>query len=173
MLTRRKLLASTPALAVAAATAAAAEGMGVTPMPDAELIRLGAEFDRLFEAWHPIWAEMHLMGEAWQEFARKGYESGRFADIMQAWGTPEGVRYEAIIDVNGQHLEVLDKLAVRIRDIVPVSLSGLAVHARVCWYDCLPHVKTEGPRKDWDWDVECLAGFLDHIERMAGKAVQS
>ncbi|MEQ1956331.1 hypothetical protein [Mesorhizobium sp. CN2-181] len=169
MLTRRKLLASTPALAVAVATPAAAVCTMPTSEPDAELLRLGAEFERQYEAWKPYWRTMHAMGETWQEFAR----SGRFADFMDAWRTPEGDAYEAAIETNNEKLTRLDELAKRIRAIPPSTLAGLMVHARVCRFDCLPLPKLEEAREDWDWDVECLTGFLEHVERMAGSAVQS
>ncbi|MFI0849248.1 hypothetical protein [Mesorhizobium sp. IMUNJ 23232] len=70
-LTRRAMLSSTPALAVAVATPAAAVCINAPLDPDAELVRLGAEFDRQYEAWKPNWRQMHAMGEKWQDFRQK------------------------------------------------------------------------------------------------------
>ncbi|MFI0849249.1 hypothetical protein [Mesorhizobium sp. IMUNJ 23232] len=92
---------------------------------------------------------------------------------MDAWRTPEGEAYEDAIEANNEKLTSLDELAKLIRAIPPSTLVGLRVHARACRFDCLPFPKLEEPRQDWDWDVACLTGFLEHVERLAGKEAAS
>ena len=165
---RRRMLAGGAAalplvLAGAVAVANAATG------DDAELVRLGAEFDRLYEDWKPLWREMRRESDAFHTFA----QAGKFADYMAAYRTPEGRRCEAAARRNNRQLDRVEAMANRIRAIQPVSLVGLAVRARVCRFDACLLPKIEKPREHWEWDTLCLQDFLADIERMAGKAVQS
>jgi hypothetical protein len=169
-LTRRAALAG----ALPAAAAITLPAMAATAVlagashPDAELLRLGAEFDRLHAIWLPLHAEQaRLAGVfsaavtaaetsggkrlAWDEFAALRCETGYEPAIERSWD---------------EALTPLDSLSEEIREIPARTLPGLAVKARLLAYDTDYSSRIDGPDAE-DWDVQSFARFLGEIERMA------
>lgn len=170
MLTRRKLLASTPAALAAVATPAAA--CVVQLEADAELMRLGAIFDRLYEDWKPLWREMDRAHNRWAAaMHERGVSFGEDMDALFASQAEFGVDIAG--DRNNAHLDKVEAAAAPIRVIQPTTLAGLAVRARVCRFDSASLPELDRPRREWDWATECLECFITDIQRMAGLAVSS
>ncbi|MEQ1953609.1 hypothetical protein [Mesorhizobium sp. CN2-181] len=164
MLNRRKLLATTPAVLAAVVTPAAA--CFGTSDPDAELIRLGAIFDRLYEDWKPLWREMDRAHNRWAAaMHERGTCFGEDMDALFASQAEFGVDIAG--DRNNAHLDKVEAAAAPIRVMQPKTLAGLAVRARVCRFDSASLPEIDRPRGDWDWATECLECFIADIERMA------
>lgn len=113
--------ASVPALAVGGAEAS---------HPDAELLRPGAEFDRLHMAWLPLKAEADRLDLAYVAEARKmtAEAGGLNLDLWMRWGEEAGVN--AAVEAEERAFEHIDAVTAKIREMAAKTFAGLAVKAR-------------------------------------------
>jgi hypothetical protein len=173
MLTRRKLLASSPALALAAASPAAA-GLPQNPVPvdvDADLIRLGSEFERLYKEWVPLWRESERTHEAWWTTIEARGLTWK-DDIDAIWAVSREVGNEHAANVSNTALDKVNDIAERVRSIEPQTLAGLVVWAKVAKFEAVPlsalATVQDLTAKELEWEHECLLKFFAQVDRMAG-----
>ncbi|MEQ1952473.1 hypothetical protein [Mesorhizobium sp. CN2-181] len=171
MLTRRRLLTSAPALTVAAATpAVAAFVMPNDADADAELLRLGAEFERLYKEWIPLWHESERTHDVWwQTFEARGLTWNENQEAIFAVSHEVGNEHAA--NVSNAALDKVNETAERIRATEPQTLAGLAVWAKVAKFESMPMSVAsvqEITANELEWEHECLLKFFDQVDRMAG-----
>lgn len=164
---RRATLRAIGFSGLAAALPITAAALAAEPPSHAELVRLGAEFDRLHAAMLPAWW-------AWREAGK------RCRDILDADGplTLDGykaARRDSGLDETGEVLEEaqhpLDAIVGRIRELPAGGLAGLAVKSRVVLYESFsPHQYDRVADADMDWDVFCYVRFMREIAALAGEA---
>jgi hypothetical protein len=158
-------LAAAGALTVPVAAAAVARAGDA----DAELVRLGAEFERHFAEYLVLWEEgERALALVDDEADDKGLLQGSMAwlEFRKEKGG------ETAIEITNDKADELDKIAKRIRAIPAAGIVGLAVKASL-----LPFavhnmedeiaIKNGTPMDDLDWVTECLNGFVAEIRGMA------
>jgi hypothetical protein len=133
---------------------------------DAELVRLGAEFERHYAEYLALFEESDRL--AADEADDMGLTQG-----SKAWFELRKERgAETAIEITNDKADELDKIAKRIRAIPAAGIVGLAVKASL-----LPFavhnmedeiaIKNGTPMDDLDWVTECLNGFVAEIRGMA------
>ncbi|HRO90962.1 MAG TPA: hypothetical protein PLC06_10730 [Promineifilum sp.] len=170
-LTRRSLLSSAPvfgftAIAPTTMTAAAALDYGRS---DAELIRLGGEFDRLRAEYYPLRDEAHRLHHLWIDTCQaRGVRLGSEA----AWVIADEVGVVAA-DHREEPVQIaFDATVTAILAAPAATLVGLAVKAKVIRLEVLAHAvePTEAEYRAMDWGDETVIRFCFEIERMTGGA---
>jgi len=160
-ITRRNALAGAGAAAgvLAIATPALASGGD-----DAELVRLGAEFDRRCTELVPVTREYdHLHAVAHEMWKAKNVpfnEDGYFAVHDETGANAAANRHEAAY-------ESLQVVATKIRELPASGFAGLAVKVRVVRFENFNDDAFDIPEKDMDWDVRCFHQFVAEIDRLA------
>jgi len=148
----------------AAALALTGPALASVPKSDAELIRLGAEFDRLQAEWLPALSEWnHFYGvahEAWKAKNIPFSEEEFFAVQDETGATAASDREDAA-------LSSLEDIAEKIRELPAEGFAGLAVKLRVLRYDNFSNEDFDMPEKDMDWGPRAFYQFAAEIERMA------
>lgn len=164
--------------AVAAATTIPVAVVGCIANParaaaaDAELIRLGAEFDRVYPSWLAAWREWQRHEDLWERTLHERGMTGARRSTEACLAVFDEIGGRAASDANDALVKRLDDIANAIRAIQPTTLAGLAVWAKAARNDCVPPRDAERAAEERDWDVKCLIGFLDQVEGLAaGNAV--
>ncbi|MFG1341362.1 twin-arginine translocation signal domain-containing protein [Xanthobacter autotrophicus] len=160
-------LGTVAALAVPVAVLPKAEA---AEHPDAELLLLGAEFERNLVL---LKAEME----------RNAPVRERYDRAVERWkGDPNRepfdnfvkrrvvVERDDAIDREDDFFNAMDALTERIRAKPATGLAGLAVKARVAAYDSCTPWKPDSHPDLQEWDKQCLLSFFREVERMAKEA---
>lgn len=155
------------------ATALAGLASGCAPAalastsPDAELVRLGAEFDRAEGDWIPLWREWQRHERLWRDtikargmsFAEHGTDA-----VMAVFADAGGT---AASEANDAALVRLDALASQVQKLRPTTLAGLATWAKVARFKGTSLVDRETLARDRDLDVQAILEFLELVEGLA------
>ncbi|MDI4657237.1 twin-arginine translocation signal domain-containing protein [Xanthobacter autotrophicus] len=164
--TRRSLLKASGALGTVAALAvpvAILPKAEAAEHPDAELLRLGAEFERE----HVIL--VHLKKE--EKRCKSVFEVERARRGTQGWddltALHEETGYEAAIDRSSDQFDKLDAITSVIRSIPAQTIAGLAVKVRATAYDCHFSLSFDLPPDQIDWQEGCFLQLVRDVERMA------
>ncbi|WP_442580583.1 hypothetical protein ACSBOB_00835 [Mesorhizobium sp. ASY16-5R] len=165
MLTRRKLLASTPALAVAVATPAVAACS--TPDADAELIRLGVEFDRTAREYLAIQPKRHAAYEIWSsELVRLGIGFGgkdrRYNRLMRSTG------YGPLADRSNKLTNALIVLFGQIVALPATTIPGVAVKATAVAWDAGDYGFPDEDNSNGDPDYLGFWAIVHELRALAG-----
>ena len=168
---RRAVFTGGSALALLAFTkpASAVACAEVYELPDAEIIRLGEEHDRLRAAWVAAWHE-------WQnceDEAQEAFELAGGGDY-KAWFAfcathPAG----AASDRNDEAIEPLQEVDRIIRTFEPKTLAGWLVRLRV-ERDEVIHPRDAYRRlNELDWEQRCLSQLHDDLAWYVAKGSRS
>jgi len=175
------MLARIPvALAMTAILPAAALAADNDNEADAELVRLGAEFDRLYAEWLGLEQEAYRLDDLVseqidiQEVARSGVRGSQWTERCKEWNALRiRTGCEAAITTAEAKAEVIDALSKRIRAIPAVGIAGIAVKASLLAFECLGvfdqlYFWNGGRYEDADLDTERLHRFVTEMRTMAG-----
>lgn len=174
-MSRRAMLANVPAaLTLAAILPTAALAGGNDNEADAELVRLGVEFDRLYAEYVVVLEEMLRISDRFEKEAeRQGISPARNRNDYAKWvRLSYDSGHEAAIAASNAKAEIIDEIARRIRAIPAVGVAGMAVKASVLHFDCLNDVEHVGYWSDEsydpdDWRVEQVHSFVAEIRAVA------
>ncbi|QIB32673.1 hypothetical protein [Ancylobacter pratisalsi] len=167
---RRQAMRTIAISGLAAAVPLGAAALGDETSPDAELIRLGAEFDRLYSEWLPLWRR-------WSDF-----ESVTRTEALAFAGKATSVweRYCQVSNANGcaeataandAASDKVTEVAGRIRQLPARGIHGLYVKARVVLFESFATGSHDSVAdEDMDWEVLCYVQFLREIASLAGEA---
>jgi hypothetical protein len=169
---RRRLLASMPAVAAAMAPVAATARCRLPAGDDAELIELGEQLealsdreDELVEALRPAWREyakemgQRLIAESKGELTYE--ESNRQdAEHRKTLGLDQGLDAEC-----KQVQDSIDTLMKRILELPAYTIEGLAVHAAAAAYVSGDLWST--PPNELDWDKAIIRNLIERVEECA------
>jgi len=158
-----------PGCAVSPAAEAIVKAAPYVPAADdqAELVRLGREFDRAEAVWIPLWREMRRTHDDWMAVAAKRGLTFRDDGIPALNTVSAEVGAEAASDANDHALTELEGIIDQINAIPPTSLAGLAVHAKVVRHWSVPLAIRERPVSEREEERTELLRFLAHLERLA------
>ncbi|MBS9478656.1 hypothetical protein [Ancylobacter radicis] len=171
---RREALRTIGLGTMAAAVPAGALALAGEPHPDAELIRLGAEFDRLHATWLPLWrrwTEIELATRAMAERLSAGHgEAGWY--LYKHYRTASAANgLDASMEAADAVLRQMRDLAEKIHAIPAQGLAGLYVKARVVLHESVPTCEWYGVAdNDMDWDVLVFIRFVREMAALAGEA---
>ena len=168
---RRSILKSTAA-AIAVAIPGAITGC-VPPViagpsgQDAELRRLGAEFDRAHAAWVPRWQEWQRIEREWRStldakgmsFAEHGVDA--VCSIFTELGGDDAS------DANDAALKWVEAVADQIRSLRATTIAGIAVKARVACFDAVPMHQIVKPMDKRDHAPQAVIALLAEIVAVA------
>ncbi|MFG1282266.1 hypothetical protein [Xanthobacter autotrophicus] len=164
--TRRALLKATGALGSIAALAVPVvvlPEVEAAEHPDAELLRLGAAFEREHVTLAHLKKEEKRLKSVFEvERARRGAQGWDALTALQ-----EETGYEAAIDRSSDQFDKLDALTGVIRSIPARSFAGLAVKARTTAYDCHFSLSFDLPPDQIGWQEGCFLQLVREVERMA------
>jgi hypothetical protein len=169
---RRETLRTIGAAALAGGVATAA----ASSSPDAHLLRLGAEFDRLYAAWLPIHAEVERLDKEFEkEWAKKGLsidenlEPARYMQCrIAAWRQLQNeIGVDAALSGEDAACKLLDAVTKKIRGTPATTIVGLAVKARALRFDTHLSTQCDLQEKDQDWPERVMSQFIAEIERLA------
>ena len=161
-------LIAIPGIAGALADRAEAGVCAAPTGDDAELIRLGEEFARLYAEWLPINAEMKRLEEVRQrvwDYLGSHFTVEAYQASCDACGLTQAT------DANDGVMDQLDALVEKINAVPARSLMGIAVKLRAIRYTSFALSEFDGEVDDLDWDVRCFALVQRDVEALAAKAV--
>lgn len=163
---RRSLLkraATIGTIAALAAPAGAFPKSDAAELRDAELLRLGAEFERE----HVILAELDMEVER----LKSTFETEQKRLGIREWDAVNALReetgYEEGLTRLSDHLDRMDALTSVIRSIPAQTFAGLAVKVRVAAFDCHFSLSFNLPPDQIDWQEGCFLQLVREVERMA------
>lgn len=134
------------------------------PADDAELIRLGEEFDRLYVEWLPLEAE-HA---ACARLRDKAWKTGGFKFSTEAYNACcEWAGVTAAEAAEAPVLDRLDDLAERILALPARTFGGVAVKLRVVRFCAFGAQQAHDEIDDLNWDVRCLVLVQRDVEALA------
>jgi hypothetical protein len=149
--------ASVPALAVAGSIAS---------HPDAELLRLGAEFDRRRADYLPACKRCWYMEELFNEEADRRRLRPDSKRTYALWAK---LRIETGCDDAATRQnelgEQVDAVTKRIRETPAKTWAGLAIKARALRFDTMLDFEC-GPENEQDWPELVMDAFVAEIERL-------
>jgi hypothetical protein len=139
------------------------------PHPDAELLRLGEDFEQRHAAWLPVAAECTRLGglfdEAWD---RSGLSLGDNFEVWKQLRIESGV--EAAAEAEGRAFNLVDAVTTKIRGTPAKTFAGLAIKARALRFDAHLSTQCDLPLKDQDWPEQVMNEFVAEIDRLAAAA---
>ena len=144
--------------------------------PDARLIALGREHERLVAVWLPLWREMDRLRPLMDTAVRKvqltaGLRPLARGELLAAYeAASHASGHQAASEANNAALDEADAVANQIRAIPAQTFAGVLVKARVLMDVVIPAKDMEAPAELQNWDVQCFYGFLAELERMAAEA---
>jgi len=173
MISRRELIRSVPPSLAVAATLTIPAIAEVAKNPDAELFRLGAEFDRLRAEYLPLEAESQRCLQAWLEQCN---QRGVSLDVDQASGERIAQQVGSV-DADARTIPVERAFHATIEALLMMpaaTLAGLAIKAKVIRLAVLfqDHDEEEPTEEEYlrlDWHEEVPMRFLFEVERLAAK----
>lgn len=163
---RRHLLGRACVVTAAAAAVAVPPACTLTT-EDADLVRLGAEFDRAYSAWLPVRAESKRMYQLWRDTLTERGMSLREHGLDACEAVSCEIGADQARDANQVALDQLDRIGERIREIEPTSIAGLVAWAKATRFDVITPDALLKKTEDLDWDDQCLIAFLGQVERLA------
>jgi hypothetical protein len=131
--------------------------------PDDELLRLGAEFDRLYAAIAPLTAKSQRLDEIFNLVYPGGIPSGSF-DKWAKFRVDCGLG--AAIHAENTAEDLAIAVVRQINKTPARTFAGLAVKARALRFDTGFDNKSNVPEDDLDWPQVAVNNFLDEIERL-------
>lgn len=138
--------------------------------PDAELVRLGAEFDAVRVKSDAAWWEWQAMEDAYEEMHPTPPRHTP-SDEFMAYAT-QRLRYleanDTAYEARDAMLNELDGICKRVRAIEPKTLAGLAVWGRCMAWDCMNPGDFAVPLQSADWNHEQIRRFVAVVDKMAG-----
>jgi hypothetical protein len=171
--TRRTILSAIAASTICVVTVPAGV---VAPGDEAQLLRLGAEFDRLLAAWIPLEAEAERINAAIEaESLRRGWlavdKHKRMHLVMDHLDDVQALDEASGLEAAGEAAEAvaiaIDDVVARAGTITPTTLAGLGVRAKLDRWRIRCHWCTGSvPNKD-DLAEETMRGFLTLVESFA------
>jgi hypothetical protein len=167
---RRAVLTALPAAAIGIGALWPAAAAGADR--DAELIRLGAEFDRIYAEYLPLYEEVGRLGGIFEDAVDElELNIGGKADFAVWRHLRIETGYEgAIIAAEAVGCRI-DPLANRVFEIPAASIAGLAVKARYAQFYNHSIDKIKVPARDQDYDVFVLCELVRDIQRLASTAL--
>jgi hypothetical protein len=134
--------------------------------PDAELLRLGEEFERLHAAWLPVAAECKRLAGLFDEgWARRGLSIDANFELWKQLRIESG--FEGAIEAEDKAGALIDAVTTKIRETPAKTFAGLAVKARALRYDTFLSTQCDLPREDQDWPEEIMNQFVADLDRLA------
>lgn len=134
--------------------------------PDAELLRLGQEFERLHAAWLPVDAECTRLDELFEEeWGRRGLSIDA---NLGAWSRlKDEMGFEAALEAEERAFLLIDAVTTKIRETPAKTFAGLAVKARALRFDTHLDTQCDLPPRDQDWPEHVMNQFIDELDRLA------
>lgn len=128
--------------------------------PDAGLLSLGAQFERL----HGEWQDLLDQADDIERLSRDV--------VSDLWRRRKETGYDSIARRANEKVLELDVVAAQMRAIPAKTLQGLAIKARLTQFDANLSRRSEmkGPERDWDWDVRCMERFVRELQQFADLA---
>jgi hypothetical protein len=171
-ISRRKLLASAPAVAAVGMPAVASALSGFPGDPDAELLALGAELDAFYPEYLTSGTAANAASEtAWIEAERSlGFkrEDDVTPELLETmFGVREKSGAEAIIDKDQAITGHVDEIHRKIIELPAHTLAGIAVKARAGAMLMLSDLWSE-PAIDMDYDKFVMRRLIESILESAG-----
>jgi len=147
--------------------------------PDARLIALGREHQRLVTVWLPLWREMDRLRPFVDVAVRNvqraaGLRPLARGELLSAYAAAShATGHAAAVEASNNALDSADEVANQIRAIPAQTFAGVLVKARVLMDVVIPAKDMEAPAELQNWEVQCFYGFLAELERMAGRTVKA
>lgn len=140
-----------------------------TDHSDAELLCLGAEFDKLFAEYVELKREEDRLEDIFEEELEKaGYDQKKDRGLVEFFRVRNEVGFEQHITFDNEFAERIDEVTKEIRAIPAVTMAGIWVKARALRFDARGVKQVGLPDRDKDFDVECLDHFVAEIQQLAG-----
>lgn len=165
-LNRRALVAGASLVAAAALRGCSSPAVAEAA-PDAELVRLGTEFDRAHAAWLPRWQEWQRLDDEWRATIKARGMSFHTHGEAAVWAVQSEVGAEAASDANDLALSEVERVADEIRLLRPTTIAGLAVKAKVACFDAVPLPQLVKPESKRDHAPQAVIALLAEIEALA------
>lgn len=161
---RRDALRTIGISGLVAAAPISAVALAGEPHPDAELVRLGAEFER---AHADATALRRAYREAWDR-CRGILDAGGDRLTMDSWrGACRESGISEIDDALDDANAAIEALAGEIRRIPARTIAGISVKARVVFEEVFSGYQEGGPGYLTEGDVRCYAEFMHEIAALA------
>lgn len=139
---------------------------------DAELIRLGIEYDRAEAESLALWREWCRCDALWREtVTARGISFKSSEDAV--WALHEEVGAAAASNANDAGLDRLDRIRDAIHGIKPTTIAGLAAWAKAARFDATSYFDRAAAPPDRDFKAAAILDFVALIEDMAAQAVRS
>jgi hypothetical protein len=169
--THRRAMATLPVVASPIATAAFAATGPDAELIDAELLRLGEEFERRYAAFLPVDAECDRLKYVFEE-AWKRTELSSIDANLEFWSQMRiETGFEAAIEAQNRSFDDIDTVTTKIRETPAKTFAGLAVKARALRYDTYLSTQCNLPEEDQDWAEFVMNQFVAELERLAAAAL--
>lgn len=165
-LNRRALVAGATLVAAAALRGCSSPAVADTAL-DAELVRLGAEFDRARAAWLPRWQEWRRLDDEWRATLKARGMSFHTHGDAAVWAVQSEIGAEAASDANDLALSEVERLADEIRPLRASSVAGIAAKAKVACFDAVPMHQLMRPDGERDHGFQSIIALLAEIEALA------
>lgn len=138
--------------------------------PDAELLRLGAHFERE----HAVLLDLKAQEAAFEDIFETELERRGLAPtettMTAFWALRAETGFEEAVARSSKQFDRMDAVTATIRAIQAATLEGLAVKVRAAAYDCHFSLSFHIPPEDMDWQEQCFFGLMREVERMAAEA---
>jgi hypothetical protein len=170
-LSRRRAVIGLGAAAAAGASIAAVSRARGESHSDAELLRLGEEFERRHAAWLPIYWRWHKLHGEFEEVVRKDkiaidYDVG---SVYRELHERLGARLAS--DDEEEAYSSVDQIAGEICELEAKTFVGLAVKLRALRFNCHLSNEVDLAEDDQDWPEYCFGRFIAEFERFAAAQV--
>jgi hypothetical protein len=155
---RRTMLVALAAVPIAGVPTLA----GGAAHPDAELLRLGEEFERRYAASLPFTADRKQREEKFtDDWKSRELSIGEWRQLSEATG------FEAAIDAETRAVDLIEAVTSKIRKTPAKTFAGLAVKARALRFDAHLSTMCDLPPEDQDWPEYVMNEFVAEIDRLA------
>lgn len=158
-------LISIPAVAGVVVSSRAEARVCAAPADDAELIRLGEEFDRLYAEWLPLRDEHRRCAD----LRDRAWKTGGFKFSADAYN--RCCEWSGVIAADAAEEPVLAQLDALAESILVLSAStfqGIAIKLRVVWFSAFPNHDPAEDEDEMDWDARCLMLVRREVQALAG-----
>lgn len=146
---------------------------------DAELTRLGEEYQRRRQAWLAYRKECERLESLSNEARDAGIDvlaqsRAAITDSMRLaalYAARRATGYERAVEENNEALDAMGQVGDQIRAAPAQTPVGLLVKARVLMDEALPvYEYLDRSEDEQSWGAQCFFGFLADIERLAGRS---
>lgn len=161
---RRAILTGAAAAGVVAALPVASD----TAHPDVELIRLGADFDRLHADLLLVIKEQQPIHDAFEDAVEK-FEGRGCRQPVGGWSDlRKEVGVEAAIKRENDAFDHADEIAAQVRAIPARTIVGFAIKLKVLAYDCGLSHRPDAPDEEIEWPETCFHDLIREAESHHG-----